>query len=248
MASVLDTSYGAENNTNWSVASMTFQTAVANKYLAFGSGTVLYNKPVLHSYLNTSLNNGVYFDLWSSTPLTSGWEKNYGTEVDLGLGWNGALSKLGVTGTLSDIEMSIGTSYFDEPKLATIGAGDSLYSHFTITKKFKLLSVSAGYENYMTMPGTGIQGGNLYSIGFSKSRSIFNDRLNATTSLTAVYDDGGYGMDNGFLLRGFTEIDWNITKRLTLVLPQLFYYVPLTVNDSRELDVMVYGGLRYKFL
>jgi len=248
LASILVTSQAAENNTNsnWSVSDITLSSQVANQYLAFGSGTVLYDKPVLHSDLRVNLQNGIYFDLWNSTPLNTGWGENYGSEVDYGVGWNGPLSKLGVTGPLSDLGISIGTSYFDEPKVGSFGGGDTLYSHLTVTKSFTHLSVSAEFENYLTMPETGIRGGNLYSIGASKSMSFFKDRLSATTSLAAVYDSGGYGMDKGFLLRGFAELDWNVTKKFTVIIPQLFYYIPVTVND-RQLDAMVYVGIRYKF-
>ena len=239
-------------NSGWN-STATFQSAIGSKYLAFGSGTVLYDRPVIHSDLKIRFENGLYIDLWGSQPANDQWNANFGTEIDLGLGWEGPLSRIGVSGKLSDIQVSIGTSYFDEPDLSLLGAGDTLYSHLTLSKNITSLpiplSVNAEFENYVTMPGTAVNGGNLYSIGASTCLSPFKDRLNgklvAISSLSLVYDDGGYAMDSGLLLRGFVELDWNVSKRLTTFVQGL-YYAPLTVKDSRELDAMVFVGFRIK--
>lgn len=232
-------------NSNWT-PSVTLRSVVASKYLAFGSGGTLYDKPAIQSDIFVSFRNGFYVDLWNSTPF-KGHDNNFGWEQDLGIGWAGPLSTFDLKGFASDMTLDIGSTYFDEPGLLTIGAKDILYNHVKLSKAFKWVTVFGNFENYIAMPGSPYHGGNLYSIGASKGTSFFKDRVSASTSLALTYDDGGFGMDKGFLLRGSAELDWKLTKHLTMILPQVNYYAPLTVRDSRSLDAVVFGGFSYRF-
>ena len=239
---VLPAAAEGTNGSPWT-PSVTFRTTVSERYPSFGSGSILYDKWVIQSDLCTSFRNGVYIDLWNSTPLTTGWNKNLGSEQDLGIGWNG---------NVKGISMSLGSTYFDEPDLGTIGKGDTLYTHLTLSKQFycdsrwKSFGVNAEFENYTTMPESGFQGGNLYSVGASKSLSFFKDRVSANTSLSLVYDDGGFGFDSGMLLRGYAGLDVKISKRVCLTPIQVLYYAPLTVRDSRELIGVLSASLSIK--
>ena len=241
----------ADENTNspWT-PSVNLRTVVASKYLAFGSGGTLYDKPVIQSDIFTSFQNGFYVDLWNSTALT-GHDSNFGWEQDLGIGWAGPLSTFGICGYASDMTLDIGTTYFDEPGLLTLGAKDVLYSHVKLSKAItKWFAMNGEYENYVTMPKTGYQGGSLFSLGASTSKSFLghnDDLVTASTALAIVYDNGGFGCDDGFLLRGSAELDWKLTTHVTMILPQVNYYVPVTMQDSRRLDAVVFAGFGYHF-
>lgn len=226
--------------------SVSARVVVASKYAAFGSGGILYDKPVIQSDLFVSFRNGFYADLWNSVPFT-GHDDNFGWEQDLGIGWSGPLSALGLNGFASDMTLDLGITYFDEPGLLTLGANDILYNHVKLSKAFNLLTVFVDFKSYVPMPHSPYSGGNLYDVGISRGVSVFKDRLSASTSLALVYDDGGFGFDNGLLLYGCAELDWLLTKHLVLILPQVSYYAPITLRDSRSLDAVISGGLGYQF-
>lgn len=239
------TSTTTTNQSPWSLASGSFETVWASKYLAFGGGGVIYDKGTIQSELAFNLRNGCYAGLWSSMPFT-GFDKNFGTEIDLFLGWNGPLSKLGVGGKLSDITLDIGVAYYDEPHLATLGADDVVNTHIRLTKAFKPLSVYVAWDSYVTMPGSFYTGGHLITVGASKSACFFKDKLSASTSLDVVYDTGGFGLDDGFLLKGNGELGYKLTRHLTAT-ASVTYYVPLNLHDSREVDKVVFLGFKYGF-
>ena len=64
--------------------------------------------------------------------------------------------------------------------------------------------------------------------------------------MSLVYDNGGFGCDDGLLLRGSAELDWAITKHLSLVLPQVNWYAPVTVRDNRVVDCVLFAGAIYR--
>jgi len=214
---------------------VTISSLVANKYIAFGTGSLLSKDPVVQSDANILFKNGLYIDLWNSRSLVGSWDDgSFGNEVDYQVGWRGAVA--------TNLSFDIGVTYFDEPKAFTFGPGDILYSHAFLTRGFKHLSVTAGYENYTAMPGSGFRGGNLLSLGVSKHQSFCKDKVGLHASVTGVYDTGTIGTHPGFILRGGAGADWNITKKLTLNVLGVNWYVPLTPHDKRVADVVFSCG------
>jgi hypothetical protein len=238
----------SDTNSVWNDWSPTvsIQTIVADKYLAFGSGSTLYNKPTLQSDIWVGFGNGLYFNLWNSTPFER-YNDNFGTEQDYGIGWAGALSSFGIKNALSDLSLDIGTTYFDEPNIFTLANGDTLYTHIKVSKPLKWCTVACEYENYSTFPCNASEVEHIGSVEASKVWSLWNNRVSISASVALAYDSGVFGSDNGLLLRSFGEIDWKITKRLSLILPQLSGYQPLTIRDKRKTDGVIASGFSYKF-
>ena len=213
--------------------SITFSSVVANKYLNTGTGGVLSEDPASQTDLLLTHKTGAYLDLWTSRSLKGKWnEGGLGDEFDIGLGWNG---------TVRGLSLHMGTTYFDEPRLFTFGAGDILYSHIRVGKDWKHLSLTAGYENYTTMPDSGFQGGNLFSLTASKSVPSWKDRTSISASLAGVYDTGTLGSDKGFFLRGNVGLNLNISKRLTMNVVSANYFI------RRASDVMISSGFTFSF-
>ena len=246
LACITTSTVFADTNSN-KFPSVTLSSVVANKYLAFGSGGMIYDRPVLQSDLLISFQNGFYADVWNSSPFER-YDHNYGTEQDFGIGWSGPLSTFGVKNKMSDLNLDIGITYFDEPHVLTLGSDDIIYSHVKVSKMIYGVTLYGSYENYMSMPGSSCPGGNLYGVGINKKMSFFGDKLNASASIGPSYDSGGFGLDNGFLIHGEAELDWKLSEHMSLILPQVRYYIPITVNDSRRsFDEVIAGGLSYKF-
>lgn len=211
----------------------------ASKYLAFGSGGLLDKDPALQTLLLVLYPKGFNFSLWNSTDFQK-WNSSLGSEVDYGIGWSGKLGE--------DFSADIGLTYFDEPNVFTWGAGDIIYGQVKVSRIIVSgFTISGGYERYVTMPHSGFNIGSLYSLGASKNISLLDNELVMKNSLTLVYDKGGTGFDNGFLLRGTILFDWKISDRMTLTLPQVNYYVPLSVHDARKKDAVFFAGLAHRF-
>ncbi|MDO8593981.1 MAG: TorF family putative porin [bacterium] len=213
--------------------SITLSSVVANKYLFSGTGGVLSENPVIQTDLFFAHKSGVYLDLWASRSLKGKWDDgSLGNEVDYGVGWNGSIK--GFTA-------HVGVTYFDEPQSFKFGAGDILYSHVRVGKDFKPLTLTLGYENLVTMPDSGFQGGNLFSLTASKSVSFWNDRMNVSASLAGVYDTGTLGSDTGFFLRGTAGLNWNISKRLVANVVSVNYFI------REKSSAMVSSGFTFNF-
>lgn len=226
--------HAEEKTNNWS--GVTLSTAVANKYLFFGTGAVLYDKPAVQTDLLVTLKNGLYYDLWGSRSLQGKWnDGSFGNEVDYGIGWDGIVKGL---------TAHAGFTYLDEPSAFTFGASDILYTHLRLGKESKWLSVTAGYENYTAMPDSGFPGGHLISIGAGRIQPLNGDKVVLNASLAGVYDTGTLGTLVGFMLRGNVGISWNINKHFTFNAVSVNYYAPLT---RRATDAMVMSGLTYHF-
>jgi len=219
--------------------SASFSTGFANKYIAFGSGSELYGKAVNQTDFNVAFENGVYVDLWGSKALNAGsWGSNFGDEVDYGIGWAG---KIG-----NGFSLNAGVTYFDEPMAGTFGECDVWYTHVKVSHDLELnglgtFNAFGAYENYTTMPGTSYEGGNIWSVGLSKTQSYKDLSVNASEVL--IYDEGAFGNDRGLLAKFGLELDWKVTKHVTLVAPSVTFYVPVTVSDSRNNELVVYGGV-----
>lgn len=230
------TSFNAQAQDNTS-PSITMSSYAANKYLAFGTGSVLTKDSVAQTDLFVSFKSGLYVDLWNSRSLTGKWnDGSFGNEVDYGAGWKGSVAK--------SLILNVGVTYFDEPRAFTLGAGDILYPHAFLTKEFRLLSVTVGYEDYIAMPGSGFKGGSLVSLGASWSRSFGKASLHA--SFTGVYDTGTIGTSHGFIARGCAGADWSQNDRLTLNVLGVNWFVPVTPHDKRVSNAMVFTGLTFK--
>jgi uncharacterized protein (TIGR02001 family) len=216
---------------------VTLSSVVANKYLN-QLGFELYDKPVVQSDLFISHRSGFYIDLWHSTGFDTRLNNNLGDEIDYGAGWNGTLGKY---------FLHIGMNYFDEPNLFTFGRGDIIYTHVRIGREVGFVTLTVGYENFSTFPGTDFEGGNLFSLTANKDVSWWNNRLTTSASVAGVYDDGCCGLDDGFFLKGSVAFIWNVNEHLSFTLPGVYYVLPLTINDVRTTDAMLSVGLTYKF-
>ncbi len=224
------------------LSSVTLRSVVGDKYLNFANGAELYGEPVAQSQLLVNFRNGFYIELWNSTPFGD-WNENLGTEQDVGVGWTGPLSLCGLSGGFGETVLDIGVSYFDEPDLAKLGSDDIVKSYLQLSHDFTIgghkFSALAHYRNYTAMPRSSFRGGSYLGVGMATTVPLV--KVSITTSLSPVWDFGGFGADDGLMLQGGAELDWKLGKRITLILPQVMYYAPLTMDD-RPLDAVVFGG------
>ena len=209
---------------------------VANRYLGFGTGSVFSKDPVAQSDVLVSFSDGVYVDLWDSRSLKGKWNSgSLGDEINYGIGWKGFLAP--------GLSLNASTMYFDMPKVFSFGTGDFIYSRAFLTKDLKLLSIVAGYENYITRSKNGPLSRNLWSFGVSK-RLSFNS-FSLRTSALMINDGGTAGTDHGFFMRGRIGLDRNMNEHSVLNIIGINWYKPLTIHDKRKPNAMVYTGITF---
>ncbi|MEI8061782.1 MAG: TorF family putative porin [bacterium] len=222
----------AENN-------ITLTTYAANHYLSFGSGRVLSKDPVIQTDVRISYGTGIYLDLWGSRSLKGkANSRSLGNEIDYGLGWRGLVAP--------HLTLDVGVTYFDEPKVGRLGAGDIIYTHANLTRDYSFAAVTLGYENYVTMPRSGFQGGNLCTLGVSKGWSLCSDKVGVHASAAAVYDTGTLGTKPGFLFRGNAGVDYKQSKHVTFNLIGANWYAPVTGIGTKA-NIMWMSGMTVSF-
>jgi hypothetical protein len=211
---------------------------VANQYLAFGNGAMLDEDVAAQALVLVLFPNGFNMSGWGTTNFKK-WNSTLGSEIDFGVGWSGKVAEY--------VDLDVGVTYFDEPRVGTFGKGDIVYGRATLSRNILGVTTSFGYESYVTMPGSGIKGGDIYSIGASKKVSLRGDRASWSNMLALAYDDGGFGLAKGFLVRGTSTFDWKLSDRLTLTLPQVYYYLQNGKSNRPKNDTVVYGGVTYAY-
>lgn len=209
----------------------------ADQYVGFGNGVILDSNPRMQSMLLIIYPNGFNFLLWN-TVNSKKWNSTLGSEVDYGVGWSGKLGK--------EFKLDTSLVYFDEPKVFKLGAGDIIHSKVVVSRDIRGFETSLGWQKYKTLPKSGFTVGDLLSFGSSKKLQV-DDAVSLGNSLAIVYDTGGTGLDKGLFLRGVTAVEWKISKRVKVTLPQFHWFIPLTTHDRRRNDLMIYGSIRRMF-
>lgn len=243
----LVSSVAVAEDTNSTAPAVTLTSGIADRYIGFSSGEVFYNRAVVQSDVNVSFDSGFYVDIWNSKAVFNPWGQTFGDEVDYGIGW---------IWRLLGFNIDVGLTYFDEPGVMSFGKDDCWYTHVTVSHDVSLpmlpgskdspLTVSATYEDYRTTAVTAYKGGDRFSLGLSREQEC-NDHLSMNVSETFVYDSGAFDLDAGFLFRMETDLKWKLSEQLSLTFPQVNLYVPLTVSDNRETEVVVSTAASYKF-
>ena len=223
---------------DWEVPSIALRSVTANKFM-FSNGGVGYGKSVIQTDLNVSFKSGIYFDLWNSLPFKKNKEE-LGTELDYNMGWTGSIG--------GKTSIDVGVTYCDAPKMGRVGGGnDVFYSYLKIIQSVGEFSIYGAAENNSVTPGSSFRGGSMLSVGISRSDSYLDKDLNIDMSLEPVYDSGYFGLSEGTLVRGKIGFNWNVEKNLIVIFPQVNYYVPLKVHDSRTSDTAITSGFVYQF-
>ena len=210
---------------------------VASKYLAFGSGAVLYDAPVVQTGITAAFQNGLWLNIWNSKSFNSTWGKSFGDEVDYGVGWDTKVAGFG---------LSLTVTYLDEPLALIESRNDILYTQILVSHEIGPVNARVYWKTYTPMPNSMCEGGHLFGFGLSKTVKPFSF-VSMNGSADIRYDDGGFGLNSGFLTKCSFGFAWNVTHKLSVTGPSIDLYIPMSVHDIRKTDKVIYGGLRYQF-
>lgn len=219
--------------------SVSVQSVVSDKYVGT-DGSELYGAGVIQSDVFMTFENGIYLDIWNSTPF-SGLNENCGSEQDLGFGWTGPVP----VSDFSLAVMDVGVTYYDEPRLQDFGAGDILNGHVKLSVTTNGITVFESYEKNVALKGSGFEGFDLFSLGVSRLMGHTSGVVvNGTAALG--YSFGGTDLNDGLMFRLAYDVSYPLTKKLKLVAP-LKVWLPLTTYDLRENEFVAGVGLGYTF-
>jgi hypothetical protein len=218
------------------------------------SNMVYYVSPVFQTDLLISFKNGLFTELWNSVPSHEDYDQNFGTEQDVGFGWKGPLSAIGLNRTVLDA----GTAYCNKPKTMVFGWGDMVNIHVDLSQTIGNLTLSSRYDNYVVMPNSG---GNFISASVKYSKMLKSSKLFkhktedpegiiVNLSLAPTYNTSdSFGYKDAVFLRGILELDGLLTEHLMVIL-QFKHYKPIMLHDDdiRNNDSDVgYMGFSYQF-
>ena len=219
--------------------SVTVSSYVTDKYLGFSTGNVLSDNAAVQTEAFIGFDSGLYLDFFHSRSLSGRWnDGSLANELDYCLGWSGKIGK--------GLSLNVGGSYFDESKTLTLGSGDIVKSWINVSKESKLATVSLGYENFTTMPNSGFHGGNMVTLGISRSLTVCEGKIRLKASALGVYDFGTLGSRQGLIARGTVGVDWNASKRVTVNVLGVNWFVPITPHDKRVTNAMFTTGITFK--
>jgi hypothetical protein len=188
--------------------------------------------------------SGLYFNLWHSGELGRQFfdnENPWATEMDYTVGY--ATQLLG-------LDADLGVSYYDCGRLFR-KTDDSVYSYLRLSKTYEIdknqsLSPYIKFNVYnmvQNVPGDGF----ILHTGICHNLKLA-DNLNLCSDIAAMYDDGAYGNDNGFVGKLGTCFNWQLTKGITLKAPSVTLYTPLqSLKDERKTECVVGASMVFNF-
>lgn len=216
--------------------SLSGEVVVGNKYLTFGSGSVLSEEKTAQTSINAEWENGFFVNLWLSRPLNRHVAKSdFANENDYGIGWNGERDYWKVGASLT---------YFDEPRLGKLGANDIWYTSLTASHRMGDVDLDANYDTYTPNRNSSFEGGHLVAVGISKKME-FAERISASWFSKIAYDDGGFGFAKGFLFNYGGEVSWKVNKTFSVIAPRFEGFVPF-MHDARKNDIMAWVGISWR--
>lgn len=216
-------------------------TASLNDYLGL-DGAVFHPGAVQQSSATAKLACGFFAGVWASEPLGQrDIRPNFGREVDLFVGWSGAVHGFNVSG---------GATYFAVSPLRQIPAEDLLQSDVMLSRPITASKVNVKpylwIRNVSPIRNGIPHGGTFVHWGVGLSRPL-STRTTGNLGLELVRDPGAFGFNPGKIGRVLTDITWK-TKipGLTLQLPILRVTSPFThTGDGRGLQVQFGLGLSF---
>ena len=213
---------------------------VNSKYLVFGNGVNLYDSPVLQTDLMISGPYGFYIDLWNSRALGGdAWDSTYGDEFDYGIGWSGKVWIFDTT---------LAVTYFDEPSVFSFDETDILLCKGTIsTEVWQGLNAFGSFSNYSTVfSGHPYPDNGGFIIETGLNRTFSYGRFSTCPQVSIAYDDGSFGIDPGFILKGDVGLTTDLGKGISLIGPDIRIFHSLSV-EKVDSNYVLYGGLGFSF-
>ncbi|MDQ5950652.1 MAG: hypothetical protein QG585_594 [Patescibacteria group bacterium] len=213
------------------------QTIVRSQYVGFDDGLGLYPDPVVQGNVSLTHESGVFIDLWYSSGFNSRWATDWDDELDYTVGWSEKVWSLDLTTSLS---------YFDNFSVGQVPYNDvikwGVLLDFPKKEPFCWLSVTPfmSYSLYVIPDGnTPFEGGNVFALG-AKTEVVLTEKTRLTSSTSIGFDDGCFGVKEGFILKHSSSLNRTLSPKLTWHILEATGYFPLGNRDMPS--QMVWGS------
>lgn len=205
------------------------------RYMAGVVGNVLSDTPVATANVFAGVDSGLYADFFGVMQTS---DQSHLLEGDLGLGWSGPIKGLGI-----DFSPSAYIIAFD-------GLGSPfIWVTFKLSKTLDSFTIFGSFDRFYLMPATayGWDEQSAFTVGGTFSHSIMNPNTMFNSSLSEVYDNGGFGSFSGFMSKGMASINWKSSDSVSFTIPKLEAYVPNTMYDTRKAQLVLTFGMTVGF-
>lgn len=222
--------------------SVTIHSTIRSGYI-LDHGPVLSEDPVIQSGLYVMWGNGVFFDAWHSTGLTSGFNTGFDDEIDLTIGLAGKIEE--------NFQFEIGFSYFNLYPLDDWGGENFLRPYGDLSRPFKVaeshtLSPYIRGEGYWATDGS-VKAEYIISGGL-RHRWDVGDHWTVSQRLSLVHDSGFLGLNRGLTGNYEVGLDWHITNNITFKPIGFKVTTPLnSPGDGRGTEWVIGTGIFFSF-
>jgi hypothetical protein len=203
-----------------------------SSYVLMDNSGLFHDKPVIQGDITATFENGLYASIWFSTSPESSWGNDLGDEIDPSFGWSGEIG--------NGFRIDAALIYFYEPEESF---PDIWYPKLVISHEF--LGWDVGLKIGVYLPIDGSEGGWLIGPTASKTFEI-TDKWSIPVCLKLIYDDGGFGNDNGVIPSISTGLNYSINESLGLHL-SVAGCTPLGTDDTRKSRVVLSLGTSWDF-
>jgi hypothetical protein len=213
-------------------SNVSFKSSVLSGYTDM-DGQQYYTKPVIQSEITVSLVKGFYVDVWHSTGVNM--KSSDGNEIETSLGWSheGAFS------------VDVGVSYYDLNSLFH-GPRNDLYVWYAKVSHEYDMGILGSFKpvleinSYKASRKSDFEGGFRAKVSVEYSQKFSIGQVGYALSL--VRDDGTFSSAPAWVMGH----EWSLSRKIgkvTLKLPMLMAYVPLSSHSGRKTSMVVGVGI-----
>lgn len=182
--------------------------------------------------------------MWAGKRMQGDRQKkpNYGSEVDVPLGWNGKFC---------GFKLNVEASHIDVTPLSQI-SGDviqlsGMVSRNFTTRKHHSLEPFFWVRHALPIKSSGPKQGTFLHEGLRYAWTG-KGRFSLGSTIELMHDSGAFSFNKAFLMKAGLDGSWKMSKHWKLQFPAIRYSVPIThVTDGRKPQVILGGGIAYHY-
>jgi hypothetical protein len=221
--------------------SFSFDSTWKSKWIA-PNGIETTTEPVVHSSLTVGVPHGFYFNIWHSGSADEKFldsENPWASELDYTVGWSGKL--------MNWLDVDVNVSYWDSGKMIKKDYGDFLVTSFNLSKTFALtpdqsitpfVNIKAFNRPIDNWTNAGV-----YALIGARHNIALTEKLDLTSTIMLIQDDGVIGFDNGSLGSAGAKLNYKVTDNISIHFG-IDACTPLEhLDDGRRTQVVPSGGI-----
>ncbi len=201
------------------------------------NGANIYDDPVIQTSFTAAHNSGFYANVWQSNPLSDKFFDNDapGTEIDFTVGWAGTIiEEIGLNADIGASYWALGDLY--DWKEDTIFCYAKFSKDFDLAEGYGTLTPQFAIKTYTDTGNDGF-GGIVTDITVTHNYDI-TEKICLRSSIGALYDDGVYRGEPGFVGKVSTCLGWKIAENVSIQPAIIEAWQPLgQANKTKDFEL-----------